>query len=154
MLARHLLVIACSNRKRNEVGLIPAMDRYDGGIYRVIRKLRREIIFPMNIDVLILSAEFGLIEESTLIPNYDRLMTTDRAKEIRFQVQHFLSHHLTQQTYRSIYIDLSTKYLLALSGFNFPANTTLHLATGRIGERLMNVKNWIITVSNPVVKSE
>jgi hypothetical protein len=53
---KKLLLIACSNRKVRTRGLLPAIERYDGVTYRVIRKAMREGYFPPNVDVKILAA--------------------------------------------------------------------------------------------------
>ena len=55
------LLLACSKRKRTWVGSVPALDLYDGGAYRVVRKLRRERGLPANLHILILSARYGLL---------------------------------------------------------------------------------------------
>ena len=55
-----MLILACSRRKRLDEGLLPAIDRYDGPAFRVLRRFLRER--PAGApDVLILSAKHGLI---------------------------------------------------------------------------------------------
>ena len=76
---RYLLIVACSQRKRSDPGLLPAIERYDGVNFRVLRKARREGYWPENLDVLILSAKYGLLKPDTLIEDYDSRMTQERA---------------------------------------------------------------------------
>ena len=57
----YLLIISCSQRKADTTKPIYAMYRYDGPTYRTLRKLRREGRFLDTVDVLIISAEYGLI---------------------------------------------------------------------------------------------
>src|SRR2546421_6537643 len=80
---RYLLIIACSQRKRSDVDLLPAIDRYDGGNYRLLRKAQREGNWPNGLNVLILSAKYGLIESSTLIADYNQRMNRARASELQ-----------------------------------------------------------------------
>src|SRR5436305_3237505 len=57
-MAKHnnrVLILSCSQRKRLDFGLLPAIERYDGGHFRVLRKARREGYWPEAMDVLILS---------------------------------------------------------------------------------------------------
>ena len=55
-----MLILACSRRKRPDDGLLPAIERYDGPAFRVLRRYLRER--PAGApDVFILSAEHGLI---------------------------------------------------------------------------------------------
>ncbi len=53
---RSLLVLSCSQRKRPDSSLLPAIERYDGGNHRLLRKAKREGHWPESLDVLILSA--------------------------------------------------------------------------------------------------
>ena len=56
-----LLILSCSQRKAPAKGRLPAIDRYDGPAFRVLRKYLRE--GPAEVPtVLILSAKYGLIE--------------------------------------------------------------------------------------------
>lgn len=67
-----LLLISCSKRKRADYKLMPAIDRYDGPAFYVLRRYLREID-DRHLSVYILSAEFGIINVQKLIPYYDRL---------------------------------------------------------------------------------
>ena len=43
---RLLLIVSCSQRKRLDPGLLLALDRYDGGHFRILRKAQREGQWP------------------------------------------------------------------------------------------------------------
>lgn len=142
--ARYLLIIACSQRKRSDPGLLPAITRYDGGSFRVLRKAKREGCWAENLNVLILSAKYGLIETSTLIANYEQRISCERAKEIQNQVLQSLKTYSKQNSYTQVYIDLSRDYQIAIEGIAELFSTSqLIYAKGRIGERLKYLKNWI-----------
>ena len=85
---RSLRIVACSQRKRRDSGLLPAIERYDGLYFRVLRKARREGYWPANLDVLIVSAKYGLLELHTAIENYDLRMTPEQAMRL-FATGHF-----------------------------------------------------------------
>ena len=143
----HLLILSCSNRKIATAGEIPAIDRYDGGAYRVIRKARREGNFPDNLDIYILSAKFGLIHANHPIPDYDLRMTKTRAIELQNQVYKTVASDLSHQKYESIYVDLGGDYLPAIEGCIPLINTNQMLhAQGRIGERLRALKLWLYAI--------
>ncbi|HEX6290924.1 MAG TPA: hypothetical protein VFZ66_17195 [Herpetosiphonaceae bacterium] len=78
--SQRLLLIACSQSKRPDPGLLPARARYTGGAYQILNKAEREGV-PLP-QVLILSAEFGFLRPTDPIPDYDRRMTAQRVLEI------------------------------------------------------------------------
>ncbi len=96
--ARYLLIVACSQRKRSDNGLLPAIARYDGPTYLMLRKAKREGYWAENLDVLILSAKYGLIEMSTPIANYEQRMNRQRASELKAQVTQTLQTYARHNT--------------------------------------------------------
>lgn len=77
--ARRLLIMACSSRKSPAFGLLPAIERYDGVAFRVVKRLLRIVQFPPDVDVMILSAKYGLIGQDEPIGDYDLQMTPELA---------------------------------------------------------------------------
>ena len=43
---KNLLLISCSQTKRQDAELMPAIERYDGPVYRCLRKLIRDELYP------------------------------------------------------------------------------------------------------------
>src|SRR5438128_9858454 len=82
---QRLLILACSQRKRPYASLLPAIERYDGPAFRVLRRYRR-LTEDKGLIVYILSAEYGLIPASKQIPTYDRRMDSKRADKLREDV--------------------------------------------------------------------
>ena len=78
---QRLLVLACSERKVTAAGLLPAVDRYDGPPFRVLRKYLREHTGAP--DILILSAKYGLIPSDQQIPYYDCRITRASARVLK-----------------------------------------------------------------------
>lgn len=83
---RYLLIVGCSQRKRSDPGLLPAIERYDGVNFRVLRKAKREGYWPANLDVLILSTKYGLIKPETPIEDYDLRMTRGQALKLQSEI--------------------------------------------------------------------
>lgn len=79
---RFLLLMACGGTKSDAPGCIPAIDRYDGPLYRDYRRHRGEgHVLPRT---LILSALYGLIDCTHEIHSYDQKLTPKRADAIAF----------------------------------------------------------------------
>lgn len=140
-----LLLISCSQRKREDAGLLPAIDRYDGPVYRCLRKMIREETYPVDeIGCLIISAKYGLITTQACIEDYDQKMTADRAAELRDAVQSSLSRFLSKRI-EQVFINLGKDYMLALDGFHWGTYPTME-ASGGIGMRTSQMKHWILRV--------
>ena len=59
---RRLLILACSQRKQASCEPLPAIDRYNGPLFLVLRRFMRECPRQARLlDVYILSAAYGLI---------------------------------------------------------------------------------------------
>lgn len=140
----YLLILACSNRKRSDPGLLPALDRYDGGSYRLLHKAQREGYLSPNLTIMILSAQYGLIESDLPIPDYNLKMDHTRAAYLHAQVLAELARIAGGVQYDEVYIDMGNDYLPALEGIKelFPTSHLLY-AHGRIGERLARLKAWV-----------
>lgn len=66
---RQLLILSCTKRKRQDPGLLPAVDRYDEPSFRLLRRFREHgLELP---DVFVLSARYGLIHYEKPIPDYE-----------------------------------------------------------------------------------
>ena len=76
---RHLVVLSCSATKFHTLGGLPAIDLYDGPMYRVLRSFLRESIWPSLLFVAVLSARYGLIGGLASIEYYDQKMDRHRA---------------------------------------------------------------------------
>lgn len=142
---RRLLLMACSRRKRPDSGPMPAIDRYDGPAFRVVRRyLRQSPTGASKLDVQILSAAYGLIPSTHSIVDYDRKMTPARAAELHDQVQGQLSH-LLDAGYGSLCLSMSKTYLLAMGSCvaQAPPETKVTLTKGPQGAKLAQLKRWL-----------
>lgn len=78
---KRLLLLSCSATKRSDPGMLPAIERYDGPAYRVLRAWRDDgHRLPR---ILILSAQYGLIGRDHPIADYDRVMDEARAEMLK-----------------------------------------------------------------------
>jgi len=146
--ARYMLIMACSHRKCLAPGLLSALELYDGGSYRLLRKAKREGYLPERLDILILSAKYGLISASTSIAYYEQRMTRERAKELQARTVQTLENYAQQHSYQEVYVDLGQDYYPAIGDVSkIFANASVICAQGKIGERLARVKHWLMVTS-------
>lgn len=141
---RSLLIISCSGRKINTVGRMPVFERYDGQSYRIIRKAIRENCFPSNLDILIISAKFGLLRWDEEIEDYDKLMSKEQAQKLRPSIQENLKSFLEGRDYDKLFINMGATYLETLEGFEWKKYFNEKIeAKGRIGEKSSQMKSWV-----------
>jgi hypothetical protein len=122
-----------------------ALERYDGVNYRVVRKARRENRWPRGLDLLILSARYGLLGADAPIDDYDMAMTPARARELRADVVGQLAGRVSAGGYGEIFVNLGRSYLLALEGWerDLPEAIRVSYAMGGIGQRASQMLCWI-----------
>lgn len=142
---RRLLILSCSQRKRVSEDLLPALKRYDGPLFFVLRRFLRECSGEAKeLDVYILSAAYGLISEDSLIALYDQKMNLSRAIELHPQVKTTFSGIL-QNNYASICFALGKSYLKVFEGLQdlIPASTESIVIHGPIGKKQTQLKRWL-----------
>jgi cytoplasmic iron level regulating protein YaaA (DUF328/UPF0246 family) len=139
-----LLILACSARKRLDRSALPAIERYDGVNFRILKKLQREHAFPHDLDVLILSAKYGLLRPETPIEAYNLKMTEARAAELCARVSCDLDRHLREKKYDSVFVNLGKTYLNALALSRKLKQCKVQYATGGIGSKMKKMKAWIL----------
>lgn len=141
---QYLLILSCSKKKDTRKELLPAVERYEGPFFNILRKSS----VSDSVDVLILSAKYGLIDSKTKIECYDQLMNRKRAQELRDACVSKLKKHLEAYRYDEIFVNLGEVYLQALDGLEgyIPETTKLMLAQGRIGQRSKQLRTWLSSV--------
>ncbi len=132
---RRLVVLGCSETKRDTGTKLPAVDLYDGPIYRVLRAFLREYLWPDDLSIAILSAQHGLIGGMTPVEFYDLRMTRQRAQAMAGEVRQTLSEW--RRGHSRVQLVLGVDYLEAIR----PAAKTfwrsnVELADGPIGMKL------------------
>lgn len=143
-----VLILSCSARKCAGQQPLPALERYDGPPFRLLRRyLSRS---AGGLRVYVLSAEYGLIAGDQAIPDYDRRMTKERAAELRPQVTAALQRALAGGTYSAgykhrVFISFGRAYYEAVSdvcGLTLQGASISH-ATGSPGNRLTQLHSWL-----------
>jgi hypothetical protein len=149
---RILLILGCSARKRSTTEMLPAIERYDGPLYRVLRKSLREGTAPQPLDILIISARYGLLRASDQVECYDQRMTRDLAAQMREEIGLRLAAELSGKTYSHAHISLGADYLAALGGAEGVARYVerITVASGGLGQRQAQLRNWLLCTCNAV----
>jgi len=145
---KYLLIISCSKTK-HKLNRIIAIDLYNGMYYKVLRK-NFNLKDNKNLDILILSAKYGLIDSNEIIDYYDQVMTSKRAEELKDGVKLKLKEVLNNNNYDEIFITMGKTYKEAFDGEcrELLQKYNTHWIEGMIGERLQQLKKWLISINN------
>jgi hypothetical protein len=145
-MTKRLLILACSARKRTTPDYLPAIDRYDGSLWRVVRRYGTEHpLFAHDLDIYALSAKYGLIPATQPIPWYEQKMTTSLALGLRPEVRETLWALFIQQSYASLCFGLSRLYRQALEGWEevVPSSVPVTHTDGPIGMKQAQLRAWL-----------
>ena len=140
------LLMACSKAKSPKSNLLPAIERYDGPHFRVLRRFLYEVPSDRDdLEILILSAKYGLISGDRLVPNYDRIMTAARAEELHPQVLDSLKKQIVENRWTEIFVLMSAAYHEAIRGFeaDLPSKTKVIHAEGAPGIKARQLRSWL-----------
>jgi hypothetical protein len=140
-----LLIMSCSARKFNAAGQVPAWTLYDGVAFRVVKRLQREMRFPADVKIVIISALHGLISPDDSIELYDLKMTPARALELSQSCRRALSLITTEDNYVEVFASVGSNYLMAIEPVTdwLPQGARLITPPGGIGLKLRALKNWL-----------
>jgi hypothetical protein len=142
-MSSYLLVVGCSDSKNVSPVPMKALDRYEGVNFKVIKKFNREKGLPDNMDIVIISARYGLITQDAYIEPYDVRMTRKRAETLHPEVMNNLKDLISKKVYNEIFIVLGKDYVPAIEGIELIAPCPVSYAPGRIGEKMAALKKWL-----------
>lgn len=142
---QRLLILSCSQRKNTSQEQLPAIERYNGPLFFVLRRYLRECpCETKHLDVYILSAAYGLIPGDFPTPLYDQKMNMTRVVELQPQIKTTFSDIL-RNDYTSICFVLGKTYLKAFESLQdmIPIITEPIVAHGSIGKKQVQLKRWL-----------
>lgn len=151
-MARRLLLLNESYRRTQSYTPIPALDRYTGVFFEVLKKAVRE--HPKetrDLDVLILTKEGELFRSEENAPYYPplgqgyrhSLLKVDPSK--RAMIMSKLLKVIEGKRYSEIFVNIGKNYRPLIEGFDAKANVKIEYAKGPgLGPKAGDMKRWLI----------
>lgn len=146
-----LLVLGCSSRKTMTPGETPALHRYDGPFYQDFRSRLRTHVWPRELDVAVLSAQYGMIGALTEIPHYDLRMSPQIARDIAPKLAEETASWT--ETYDKISLCLGKDYLAALPDEMLKQTRKTRVFPGPIGEKRQQLGEYLRSLDADVRES-
>ena len=142
--SRSLVILGCSERKKPTAHLIAAVDRYDGPVFRVLRKHARDAAGTPPC-AYILSGRFGLIPGSSLIPLYDHRIAHVDHEALSKCVDSQLKEAVAELKPDRIFVSVGRQYWSMLKEplLREVEPEKLAIATGSIGGRASQLVHWL-----------
>jgi hypothetical protein len=139
-----VLFISCSKRKSPDVELVPAISRYDGPCFRVLRSYLRDAGKDALL-VWVLSAEYGLLQGRNPISSYDRVMTPNRAAALRTSIVATFVSALRTEVFDEAFVCMGATYARVMSDcwHYLPNSVQVYHARGSIGGLASKLKAWL-----------
>jgi hypothetical protein len=152
---RNLLVLGCSQAKTGPRGALPAIERYDGPSFRMVRKLFFDGLH-LDVDLMILSGKFGLLQPGASVPMYDyRIPASARRGGRTNGWEESLLRHVKAHRYTEVFLAMGANYAALLDGPRLRGTTSkVMLPIGPIGMRLGQTRRWLLSKSNRSVPAE
>ncbi|MBS1791326.1 MAG: hypothetical protein JST85_26675 [Acidobacteria bacterium] len=147
-----ILLLSCCERKNTSPRLLPALERYDGPAFFVLRKfLSEQPAQATGLDVYILSAKFGLIAATQPIPYYDLLLDAKRCIELQATIRKQMQRWSQRPSYRELFISLTKRYEAILGDLPQLGSTKLQVrfAQGKSGGKLSDLRDWLYESTPP-----
>jgi len=143
------MILAESQRRKVEPRTpIPAINRFSGVYFRVLKKYLREGRLP-DTDIFIVSYEFGILRDKSKVPyrepvenlRFDRnIVEAKRRENLRT-----LERIITENRYDEIYVNLGSEYLKLIEGVEGLTSAKITYSEGAgLGPKARHMKNWIL----------
>ena len=142
---KRLLILGCSATKQTCPGLLPAIDRYNGKAYQVLKKFLRNYQWSSNVSIGILSAKYGLFGALKGIEYYDREMSPSLALEKSPQCCAILKKWADEHD--SIHLSLGQTYLPAVQPALDDLSDKVEIFEGGIGIKSQKLKRFLESTS-------
>ncbi|MHA2245386.1 MAG: hypothetical protein ACXADY_10510, partial [Candidatus Hodarchaeales archaeon] len=137
--SRKLLVISCSATKVEKPEKILALLRYSGFAYIFIKSILLHDKWPSSVDILIISAKYGLLHPQEPIPYYNQRLTSQTMENLQKLVDTKLKS-LNLSSYSECFINLSKMY--------FQSINTLYSILSEQGCKTISCENHGLTKRN------
>lgn len=139
-----LVILGCTERKRQTSRLLPAIERYDGPAFRVLRKHMLDSE-EEAINTSILSGRFGLVSGDCLIPRYEQRVRPNCTSALRSKIEDQLKKTLDETQPERLFVSVGKGYwpLIEEPLLRDVPSGKLFISTGGIGGRASQLSHWL-----------
>lgn len=148
---QRILITSCSQRKKTDKNLLPAIDRYDGPSFRLLRKYLSQN--TDKLEVYILSAKYGLLSYKNKIPFYEEKLIKQKSQELS-QLSISQANQLFDKTEqkKEVFVNLGNLYLQVFEPIleKISQTNSVVFTSGSSGKRLAEMHDWLYGENSPL----
>ncbi|MGQ9706746.1 MAG: hypothetical protein ACUVWP_07085 [bacterium] len=137
------MILFCSRKKKKDKTPLLAIERYDGGWIRLVRKnvlSDRDNI--KDIDVYILSGRYGLIQIDYSIPYYEEREPHRRLLEKKEEVIEKIKILFENERYSEVYL-LMGRIFKEVAVKGIPEGVKVIFCNGGYGDKMHDFLRWL-----------
>lgn len=114
---KNLLIISCSGTKSIQSDKsLSAIKRYLGTTFFLLKSVLLNFKWPDNLELLIVSAKYGLLSPLDYIPYYEKLITSDKVSELQNLIKSQIAEKkIIHKKYIECHINVSKYYFQAIT---------------------------------------
>ena len=137
----YILLVACSDKKREDYEELEAINLYNGNNFRIARKYLREN-YNTKLNIKIISAKYGLIDASKVIQNYNYRLQEEDIESLNDEVLYFVEK---LSNIKRLCVNVGFDYEGTVKGIEDIIDTQKVVrARGEgIGRRMAIMKEWL-----------
>jgi hypothetical protein len=147
---KRIVITSCSKLKRTDPELLPAIERYDGPNFKVLRKYLKNS--AGELDIYILSSKFGLVSYDTQIPFYDQKLCRNQSREFINTTFKQAEPLFSSKNKVEVFVNLGSLYLELFQPaiHKISQTNSLVITEGSSGKRLSEMHNWLYGIDSPL----
>lgn len=114
---KNLLIISCSGTKsiQSDKSLL-AIKRYLGNSFFLLKSILLSSKWPKNLELIIISAKYGLLSPLDYIPYYEQQITSDKVSELQNLIKSQITEKkIIQKKYIECFMNLSQYYFQSIT---------------------------------------
>lgn len=146
-----MIVLSASQRRSTDPDPLPAIERYDGVYFRLVKKYLREKRLS-DTDIIIVSERNGIARPDENVPYIKPFrgklhLPKKQLEELKLSNLLKLESIFNQHHYKEIFVVCGKEYQKLIEGFGQLTDAEVVFCKGRgLGPKAQDLKRWILAI--------
>jgi hypothetical protein len=146
-----MIILSASQRRLTDPHPLPAIERYEGVYFRLVKKHLREGRLS-NMDIIIVSEKHGIVRADENVPYITPFrgklhLPEKQLEELKQTNLSKLGSIFNQHHYKEIFVVCGREYRKLIEGFEQLTDAKVVFCKGAgLGPKAQDLKRWILTI--------